>query len=349
MENTQTTANDFTPKQHYLEIGETTLEYSGRIPYTPQDVYMGEKANGSGLNAFAYLFRRYGTSINISQPNFLGTYILDTPSKHVKVLLALSENITFAVIMNSVMVDTYVASLNTPIFEWIDKLFDSMEKEHNTLPYDFQMTVSGRYASRVQPYLLRDLTAFVESLPNGSELIESANKTENNDIVAALYSAIGETLKEKFFQEKADYANELTVNYAKENPHPLFIEGKTLFENMESIHTSEFVEIHNAINETIKELEKPININGAAFNIYGKVEVSEETPSVPLWRNTGLPFIEDYITDRKDYARFMEIMYLALDTDAGLVPTLNKFCLPLRNAFVNKKGTPKKGKKANQK
>jgi hypothetical protein len=345
----ETQAQIFTPKQHYLEVGETVLDYSNRFNCTPQDVYLGEKATGNGLNAFAYLFRRFGTSINISKANFLGTYIIDTPNKHVKVLLALGEDITFAVIMNSVMVDTYVASLNQPIFEWIDNLFGYMEKEKGVLPYDYQMTLSGRYAERIKPYLLSDLTAFVESLPNSSELIESAKKVGEKDLINALYGVIGDTLKENFFQKRADYANELINDYAKENPHPLFIEGKTLFECMESIHSSEFIQIHNAIAETIKELEKVVNIDGVGFNLYGKVEVSEETLGVPLWKNTGLPFIENYI-ERKDYKRFMEIMYLALDTKIGLVETLNKFCLPLRNAFVNKKSnTSKKGGKAAKK
>lgn len=347
MENTQTTAK-YSPEQHYLEIGEIALEYSNRIPYTPQDVYLGDKAKGNGLNAFAYLFRRFGTSINISQPNFLATYILTTPNKHVKVLLALGESITFAVIMNGVMVDSYVAALNTPIFEWIDAFFDYTEKEYGTLPYDFQMTLSGRYAERIKPYLISDLTAYIESLPNGSELMESANKLGKNDLINAMYSVIGEEVKVAFFQKKADYANELASGYIKENPHPLFLEGKTLFECIELIHSNEFIDIHNAVAETVKELEKVVSIDGVGFNLYGKVEVSEDTNYAPLWKNTGLPFIENYI-NRKDYGRFMEIMYLALDTDAGLVHTLNKFCLPLRNAFVNKKATPKKGKKDTKK
>jgi hypothetical protein len=308
-----------------------------------------ENKNDLGLNAFAYLFQRFGAPIrkvgsvftekDKHRNNCLAAYWLSTSHKDVAIILYVGTNIEIEVITENEISEKVITFMIQPYIDWKVPLLKYCAEEHNTAVY-----MEG------------DLQAANSNLPN-KELAEHYKECFKNDMkkYVELCNSLDvnsiDSMKD-FMTWKIQQNRSLIQAFSEILPYPETASAKDylmgLYLRFSENPTHVASEVDNAVIEALNELLQPTIIGGVLCNILGVIENTEnvdiETAKRNIFKHAGSGFLEPLL---ENFEGFQENVILAASAGNGNFEVgFNKIMLPYKNAESLRK---RNGKDLNRK
>lgn len=346
----------FMPQQYIVENGDIKLNYGNRIPmdtnwYLMQFLEQNkvEQSATIGQTFFAYLFRRFGATVNRYDPNFLATYTLTTPYNGVYIQISCGINLYFQVLVDRNISNLYLSQIQKPLNDWHNGFLEFCF-ERNFSAYtksDIEMALEMKDSKQAQlllGLLKEDILVWLKSLP--FELQESYGFDNNSNALDSELMA-NELLITDFLADKNTKVAALVREYSETNPQVLDTSSvENLHTTFEALHSGMSLDIHNAIKTALNALLLPLTLQQRYFNIFGYIQKEAYENSCegeviicsPHAGTTGSPYIGASFTQIKEYNDYLSLMNLVYQHGKGdLVAGLNKVALPLKNAATHRK------------
>lgn len=308
--------------------------------YNHLRIYGKEDENDIGLHAFAYLFRRLGPPKGGCNPQKLAYYRIPCNDK-IFLAITLGTEIEIEVHAEKELAISYLDWFFAPIKTWFDNCTDWCIENKQQVIYDQSYALmDAEKQEKFAPYLEADLKRWELTLPQ--------ERQDNlNNLRAKGTSIYTVTDKNDFFAWKAVESEQFRNEYKEIEAFPLPSgDFETIYCWHKNLHETTLVpfvrDMYKVVNDTIRELLKPVLIDGVYCNIFGSVEiVGDETTAKEAdgrkWKHAGNGFIE---YDLHDYANWNDLCLMARSKGNGDIQLgFQKFFAPQKNAdlLINRK------------
>lgn len=308
--------------------------------YNHLRIYGKEDEKDIGLHAFAYLFRRLGPPKGGCNPQKLAHYRIPC-SDNIFLAITLGTEIEIEVYADKKIAVNYLDWFFAPIKAWFDNCTDWCIENKQQVIYDQSFGfMPADKQEKLGPYLEADLKRWELTLPLDRQ--KAFQKLRNKEEVVFTV-----TDKNDFFAWKAIESEQFRNEYKEIDPFPIPSgDFDTIYAWHKELHENTLVSVardmYKCVNDTIRELLKPVLIDGVYCNIFGSVEVvgDENTAKEAdsrKWKHAGNGFIE---YDLHDYENWNSMCMMAREKGNGDVQLgFQKFFAPHKNAdlLINRK------------
>lgn len=290
-----------------------------------------------GLRAFAYLFRRLGPPNSGCEPQYLARYVIPTPNDGINLIFNIGTEISIDVVARKEIASSYLDWYFTPIRAWWKRCNDWAMANLNKVVYDQSYGMMSEEMQQLfAPFLEKDLKEWELTLPQERQQIFIDGREKGKK------SVFTKTDQQDFFQWKALQSEVIRSKYKDVEAFPLPSGNfETIYQWHLNLHTETdndaAIIMFTAVNDTIRELIKPVLIDGVYCNVFGSVEVvSDETVQKEaqerVWEHAGNGFIEYDLTD---YPNWLSMCIMAREKGNGDIQKgFQKVFAPHKNADI---------------